>query len=111
MNVARATAVAHRRRADVVLRREMLGFGVGEEHRMSHTAEEERAYVARIHNTIEKHGQHVVTVDHDDPSVRPDEMPFSYTIGNHERGLPELMIMGSPELAAVLDLLGQMMRE
>lgn len=60
---------------------------------------------------IEKSGQavQVVYVAADDP---PGRQPFMYTIGNHERGLPELLIVGTsdPAFADVLNRLGHIQR-
>jgi uncharacterized protein DUF4262 len=43
----------------------------------------------------------------------PDFQPFLYTIGNHERGLPELLLIGTAEepFHRLLNRLGEMQRE
>ena len=48
-----------------------------------------QAFYKDIHDTIKDHKRFVLAV--------PDGSPyaFSYTIGNHERGLPELLVIGS----------------
>jgi hypothetical protein len=57
-------------------------------------------------------GQHLVGVGRsaDDPD---DFLPFVYTIGNHEAGLPELLLIGdSGDLGPrILNILGRMQRE
>jgi hypothetical protein len=49
-----------------------------------------------ISDHVARHGQHIVQVllTVDDPD---DALPFVYTIGNHERGLPELLIIGNAD--------------
>ena len=60
---------------------------------------------------IATHGQHLVQVllTDDDPD---DVLPFIYTIGNHERGLPELLIIGNADNDDVwaLNFLGRLQR-
>jgi hypothetical protein len=65
----------------------------------------------RAQEFIIKYGQFIqgvfATVD------EPDFVPFMYTIGNHEKGLPELLIVGkfvSPPVAGLLNYLGAKMR-
>jgi hypothetical protein len=55
---------------------------------------------------IARYGQHIVEVR---PSVEdpPGATPFAYTIGNHGRGLPELLFVGSVE-PPFLDLLNRL---
>jgi hypothetical protein len=72
--------------------------------------DEHRDYVDTIHTNIAKHGWHIVTVYDDEPDSRNDEPEFSYTIGNHERRLPELLMFGSERLSYILVELGEMMR-
>jgi hypothetical protein len=59
-----------------------------------------------IQKNIKKHGQHVFVIFDYEP-------PFMYTIGNHERGLPELLFVGDADdaWAGVLNRLGYIMRE
>jgi Domain of unknown function (DUF4262) len=61
---------------------------------------------------IEQSGQavQVVYLTADDP---PGSQPFMYTVGNHERGLPELLIVGTsdPMFADVLNRLGNIQRD
>lgn len=59
-----------------------------------------------VRQHIDKYGQHLrmVMLTADDP---PNAQPFIYTIGNHERGLPELLLIGdvkspSPEIVNAL---------
>ncbi len=40
---------------------------------------------------IEKHGRSIIGVF----ACADDDIPFSYTIGNHLKGLPELLVIGS----------------
>lgn len=49
----------------------------------------------------------------DEPVEDDGEPPFTYTVGNHERGMPELLIVGfwHPVLLQVLNLMGQMQRD
>jgi hypothetical protein len=66
---------------------------------------------ATIRDNIAAYGQHVMRVllTADDP---PDAPEFMYTIGNHEHGLPELLIVGfgdSP-FVGILNDLGSMQR-
>ena len=76
----------------------------------SNEDEERKEFMAimqGIYKNVEKYGQYIVSV--------PDETPpFSYTVGNHECGLPELLLFDGtvPEDAAstILNRLGHMMR-
>jgi hypothetical protein len=53
----------------------------------------------RIDENVEKHGRHVVY-------VMPDgnDMPFTYTIGNHCAGLPELIVFGMNAVGSAMTL-------
>lgn len=59
-----------------------------------------------IERTIREHGQHLWAVG------GSGHHPFVYTIGNHEKGLPELIVIGLPfGLAAmILNYIGTMQR-
>jgi hypothetical protein len=62
---------------------------------------------------IEAHGQMLMRV-HPDVGDPPGTLPFVYTIGNHQHGLPELLVVGFDGTgyeAQVLNLLGAMQRE
>jgi hypothetical protein len=65
-----------------------------------------------IHRQIARHGQcvQIVHLTEDDP---PGVQPFMYSIGNHEQGLPELLIVGTAEkiFADVLNRLGKLQRD
>ena len=67
---------------------------------------------ARIAADIQGHGKHVIGVarSSDDPT---DFLPFSYTIGNHGLGLPELLLVGGAGdlYAQILNVLGKVQRE
>jgi hypothetical protein len=66
-----------------------------------------------IHRKIARHGQcvQVVYLTKDDPPGV--HQPFMYTLGNHERGLPELLIVGTTEkvFVDVLNRLGKIQRD
>lgn len=59
-----------------------------------------------VRQNIATYGQHVwqVLPNADDP---PDTPPFVYTVGNHEHGLPELLLIGTAETWAV-DLINEL---
>lgn len=62
-------------------------------------------FYASIRKTIDTHHQMVLGI--------PDgQITFAYTIGNTERGLPELLMFGAPPLDAqvILNRLGERMR-
>jgi hypothetical protein len=65
-----------------------------------------------VRANIDAHGQHVwiVVPLKDGP---PGEFPFAYTVGNHERGMPELLVTGpvSSDMGRWLNYLGEMQRE
>jgi hypothetical protein len=65
-----------------------------------------------IRQHIDQHGQHLmnITLTADDP---PDARAFVYTIGNHERGLPELLLIGPLKSysAQIVNLLGDIQRK
>ncbi len=69
-------------------------------------------FLKRIRELIDKHGQYVqaVSVAKIDP---PDAQPFMYTIGNHEHGLPELLIVGTDQDAfgSIMNRLGKLQRD
>lgn len=62
-----------------------------------------------IARNISVHGQHLMAVHGDDQ----DPLDFIYTIGNDERGLPELLLLGGcdPVDGHILNILGEMLRE
>jgi hypothetical protein len=66
----------------------------------------------KIRNNILKFGQHVVLVQasEGDPA---DFLPFVYTIGNHEAGLPELLLIGAADgvYGRILNIVGDIQRE
>ena len=53
-----------------------------------------QAFYKDIQDTIKDHKRMVLAV-HGDRSIDGSPYAFSYTIGNHERGLPELLVIGS----------------
>jgi hypothetical protein len=61
-------------------------------------------------DNIEKHGQHVMSVA---AGTAPADGDFAYTIGNHECGMPELLITGkiSYSFAPLLNQLGKVQRD
>lgn len=67
---------------------------------------------AQIRAHIDSHGQHLMRVllTAQDPA---DALPFVYTIGNHERGLPELLLIGSaePVFLNIVNMLGEVQRD
>ncbi|MGH6939392.1 DUF4262 domain-containing protein [Hypericibacter sp.] len=66
----------------------------------------------KIRQHIDLHGQHLMNImlTADDP---PDARAFIYTIGNHERGLPELLLIGPLQSysAHIVNLLGEIQRQ
>jgi len=66
----------------------------------------------QIRRNIDRHGQHLMRIllTEDDPQ---DALPFVYTIGNHERGLPELLLIGfaEPGFLDILNRLSEIQRE
>lgn len=70
----------------------------------------------RIADDISKYGQHIVSVgqyaDKTHPDYSEDFQPFAYTIGNHEKGLPELLYVGDIDdvYIQILNILGEMQR-
>lgn len=58
---------------------------------------------AAVDQSIASHGQHIWAVFPDRTSP-PETMVFAYTIGNHQRKLPELLVIGNlqPEQQAFL---------
>ena len=66
----------------------------------------------RIRADIQAYSQHVICVGitKDDPD---DALPFTYTIGNHERGLPEILLIGWCDDIAVriVNILSRMQRD
>lgn len=66
----------------------------------------------QIRRNIDEHGQHLMRVllTEDDPE---GALPFVYTIGNYERGLPELLLIGFAErpFLNILNQLGEIQRE
>ena len=51
-------------------------------------------WLEAIHEVVEKQGWTVQFVE-------SDRTPYAYTIGLHERGLPELLVTGLPPQSAV----------
>lgn len=66
----------------------------------------------KIREHIDTHGQHLMQVlpGEDDPS---DVQPYVYTIGNHERGLPELLLFGPVDapFLNIMNRLGEIQRQ
>ena len=64
-----------------------------------------------VSRNISTHGQHLVQVllTENDPD---NALPFVYSIGNHERGLPELLILGhaDDDHMWILNFLGDLQR-
>ena len=71
-----------------------------------------KVYIAdRIKLNISQYGQHVICVallDNDPPEFQN----FVYTIGNHEVGLPELLLIGesSATYGQIVNILGSLQR-
>lgn len=67
-------------------------------------------YYRAVEQNIRKSGQHLQMIL---PSNIPKSPAFIYTIGNHEHGLPELLIIGNCDktFAAILNDLGKRMRK
>jgi hypothetical protein len=65
-----------------------------------------------IREHIERYGQHVVCVQRSEGDP-PDFRPFVYSIGNHEHGLPELLLVGSADdvFLRLVNRLGEIQRE
>lgn len=70
-----------------------------------------------IRGHIDKSGQFVQLVANDEdaggaPGLGSEFLPFAYTIGNHERDLPELLMIGfeDPGFLQILNLLGTLQR-
>jgi hypothetical protein len=65
-------------------------------------------YYAIVRDCIEKHGQFVQRVTGDDETP-----PFVYSIGNHEQGFPEILIIGnsSVHFASIVNDLGKIQRD
>jgi hypothetical protein len=66
---------------------------------------------ARIRAIIDNHGQ-VLQCVHRSAGDPPDFQPFIYTIGNHERGLPELLFVCdvTQGFGATINALGELQR-
>lgn len=62
----------------------------------------------KIEEAIKQHGQLVMGIF----ATKPGGESFSYTIGNHEKGLPELLLVGhtGDDIKYVLNLLGEKLR-
>lgn len=69
---------------------------------------EMRAHIAA---NIKNHGQHLVCV-HATHDSSGDFVPFVYTIGNHEHGLPELLLLGDNDdvYCQIINILGEEQR-
>lgn len=65
-----------------------------------------------IKNNIAKYGQHVVCV-HASEGDPQDFQPFVYTIGNHQLGLPELILIGDADdlFVRIVNAVGKAQRE
>lgn len=78
---------------------------------MSNMMREWQAIRGQLRQIIAKSGQavQIVHLTERDP---PESQPFMYTIGNHEHGLPELLIVGtdSEAIADILNRLGKFQR-
>lgn len=59
-----------------------------------------------IGHSIGEYGQKLI-------GVLDEDLPFMYTVGNHQNGLPELIIMGtiSTQIGYLMNVLGRKMRE
>jgi hypothetical protein len=66
---------------------------------------------ARIRAIIDNHGQMLQSV-HRSAGDPPNFQPFIYTIGNHERGLPELLFVcdATEGFGATVNALGELQR-
>jgi hypothetical protein len=69
-----------------------------------------REYYETIDRNIATSGQHLQAVF---PTDKSDGLPFIYTIGNHGRSLPELLIIGNcnSTFAGILNELCELMRK
>lgn len=70
-----------------------------------------RAFRSRIREMIDEHHQFVMGVF---PTKGSDlEFPFAYTIGNYEKGLPELIMigLGHEDSMYLLNVMGDIMRK
>jgi hypothetical protein len=65
----------------------------------------------KIRQNILKSGQHVIRVQAS-PGDPPDFLPFVYTIGNHEAGLPELVLIGAADETyhRIVNIIGEAQR-
>lgn len=66
-------------------------------------------FYVKMANTIKAHGRQVLAIDSEGKAP-----PFFYTIGNHVKGLPELLLIGpwAPELGCkALNILSEQMLE
>jgi hypothetical protein len=61
-----------------------------------------------IRADIDRYGRHIVGVFPTKDDVGP---PFAYTIGNEEKGLPELLVIGVSRNGGFLNILSDMMVE
>jgi len=64
--------------------------------------------VIRAH--IARHGRSIQAVGEDESDV-PGTQPFSYTVGNHALGLPELLVVGTTKLSSILNVLSDIQRD
>lgn len=68
-----------------------------------------REFYETVEHNIAKAGQHLQFVF---PTSNSDDLPFIYTIGNHQRNLPELLIVGGGQaFGGILNHLCEKMRE
>jgi hypothetical protein len=67
---------------------------------------------AQIGGNISRSGQHVVSVWATDDSP-PEFQEFVYTIGNHQAGLPELVLIGDCDdlYVRIVNIIGKMQRD
>lgn len=72
----------------------------------------DRVLKEKIRANIANYGQHVVCVgiSKGDPA---DFLPFVYTIGNHQLGLPELLLIGQSDdlFVSIVNAVGEVQRE
>jgi len=68
-------------------------------------------YHDEMSRNIAQHGRHIMGVFPFEDSDDPINECFMYTVGNHPKGLPELLLIGTIELGAMLDALSRKMIE
>jgi hypothetical protein len=60
-----------------------------------------REFYAEMREIIREHGRHILGVFNCEDTTGPE---FAYTIGNHDKGLPELLVIGTPKGGFLNDL-------